>query len=163
MGNGTPKTSAASRTAWATCSCAPPPVQARLRPGRVELHAFRIEEGLERPYLVDQQGSQLVAAHLDLAPAEALQVRIGRVGANLYPLPLGQPHRLAHDDRVGRVEPARDIGHGDVRHDSFVVATLVEAERLSHIAVDLDRHVYRLLLSAAPLQSRMDAIRRKRN
>jgi hypothetical protein len=49
---------------------------------------------------------------------------------------LGQPNRLAHMVEVGCVESTRDVCHRNERHERFVIAHPVEAERFAHIAID---------------------------
>src|SRR5262249_36269959 len=60
------------------------------------------------------------------------------MGADLDIMLLSQPHRLRHHRRIGGVEAAGDIGDGNVRHQTFIVAHLVEAEAFAHVAIDLD-------------------------
>ena len=112
----------------------------------VELHALDVEEGLERADLVDQAVRQLLAAHLHLAPAEALQVGQRRVGADLHAMRLGQADGLAHHAGIRAVKAAGHIGHGDVGHDALVVAQLIEAEALAHVAIDCQSHIVFLSL-----------------
>jgi hypothetical protein len=111
----------------------------------VECHAFDLEEGSQRADLVDQEIAELGTGDPHLAPAEALQVGQGGVGTDLDPVLLGETHGLVHHHRVRGVEATGDVGDRDVRHDPFVVAHLVEAEALAHVAVD--RHCHRELPS----------------
>src|SRR5215467_3902757 len=53
---------------------------------------------------------------------------------------LGQLHSLAHVIEVGCMEAAGDVGHVDKRHQALVIAHSVEAESLTHVAVN-DDHV----------------------
>jgi UPF0271 protein len=52
----------------------------------------------------------------------------------------GQLYGAAHHHRIGGVETAGDIGDRNEGHDAFVVAHLVEAVGLAHVAVDFPRH-----------------------
>ncbi len=112
----------------------------------VERQALDVEEGLEGADLIDQAGRQLVAAHLHLAAAEALQVGQRRMRADLDAMGLGQLDGLEHHAGVGAVEAAGDIGERDVGHDALVVAQLVEAEALAHVAIDRQAHIVLLRL-----------------
>jgi hypothetical protein len=58
----------------------------------------------------------------------------------LTPKRLASPNSLAHDHRIGGVEAAGDIGDGDEGHDALVVAHLVEAKGLAHVAIDVPCH-----------------------
>ena len=120
-------------------------VQHAVRLDVVERHAFGLEKGSQRADLVDQQIRELGAGDPHLAPAEALEVGEGGVGADLDPVLLGEAHGLVHHHRVRGVEATGDVGDRDVRHDAFVVAHFVEAEALAHVAVD--RHCHRELPS----------------
>src|SRR5262245_34736868 len=51
----------------------------------------------------------------------------------------GEAHGRTHVVEVGGVETTGDVGGGDERHQSGIVAGLVEAEALAHVAID-DRH-----------------------
>jgi hypothetical protein len=105
----------------------------------VQGHALGVEEGLERADLVEDAVGEFLPSHLHLAPAEALQVRQRRMGADLDAELLRAPDRRAHVVEIRAVEAARDVGDGDVGHDRFVIAHAVEAEALAHVAID-DSH-----------------------
>ena len=107
----------------------------------VEGHALGLEEASKRPDLVDQKVGELGPRDLHLAPPEALQVGKRRVRADLDPVLLGEAHGLVHHHGIRRVEAAGDVRDRDVGHDPLVVAHLVEAEALAHVAVD--RHCHR--------------------
>jgi hypothetical protein len=53
-----------------------------------------------------------------------------------------------HDAGIGRVKAAGDVSEVDMRHQRGVVAHVIEAETLAHIAVD--GHAHREILSASP-------------
>jgi hypothetical protein len=107
----------------------------------VELHALRIEEALERADLIDDAVGELVAVHLHLAPAEALQVGQRRMRADLDVMRLGQLHGLVHHIRVRGMKAAGHIGDADIGHDAGIVAHAVKPEGLAHVAIDRQSHL----------------------
>ena len=113
-------------------------VEGTVRLDVIERQAFGIQECLERTDLIKQAVRQLLAVDLHLPPSEALQVRQGRMSADLDAELLGELYRLAHVIEVGRMEAASHVGDIDVRHQSLVVTHLVEAIGLAHVAIDHD-------------------------
>jgi hypothetical protein len=62
-----------------------------------------------------------------------------------------QSHGLVHVIEVRAVETASDVGYVDLGHQAFVVAHLVEAESLAHVAIDHD-HLSVVLVPAAAFE-----------
>ena len=106
-----------------------------------ELYAFAFEKAFERPNLIDDAIGQFFGPHLHLAPAKSLQIRQGRMRANLDIMPFRQPHGTRHHRRVGGVKAAGDVGDGDMGHQAFIIADFVKAEALAHVAVDRELRV----------------------
>jgi N-acetylmuramoyl-L-alanine amidase len=86
--------------------------------------------------LVDNAIGEFLARHLHFATAKALQVGQRRVRPDLDALLLREPNGPAHVVEVGGVEAAGDVGHRNQRHQRFIVSHPVEAEGLTHIAID---------------------------
>src|SRR6185436_3065012 len=77
---------------------------------------------------------------LHLAAAETLQISEPRMGADGDAVRLRRAYGAAHHARVPGVPAARDIGGGDVRHHLGVGPHHPRAERLAHVAIDVDHH-----------------------
>src|SRR3954447_23352895 len=60
------------------------------------------------------------------------------MGADLDAVLFGEAHGCAHVIEIRTMEAASDVGHVDLGHQAFVVAHLVEAEGLAHVAVNDD-------------------------
>ena len=113
-------------------------------------HALGGGEARERPDLVGDRVLELVRRDGHLAAAEAHQVGQPRVRADGHAVRLREPHGLAHHARVAGVEAARDVGRRDRRHDLGVAADGVGAERLPHVAVEVDVHGSTVSLRPGP-------------
>ena len=79
----------------------------------------------------------LLYALLD-ADGGLIPTLLGRMGADVDASSFTEGDGLFHDQRVGGVEAAGDVGRGNVRHDAFVQAAGIVAEALAHIAVQVD-------------------------
>src|SRR5262245_2740930 len=62
------------------------------------------------------------------------------MSADFDTMPLGQLHSLAHMIEVGGMKATGDVGHVDKRHQALVITHPVEAESLTHVAIN-DDHV----------------------
>ena len=82
--------------------------------------------------------AHLIGGAVHVAPAEAHEVRVARMGARAHAVVLRELHRPVHDLGVARVEAAGDVGRGDVADDLAVHAHRPGAEALSHVAVQVD-------------------------
>ena len=112
------------------------------RPVRLDVGdagAGDLGEGIERAELVEHDIAQLVGVDVDEAPTEARQVGVADLGADRH-APVGR--RLAHPSqrrRVAGVGATGDVGAGDDVEHRLVVAETPHAERLTEIAVEVDR------------------------
>ena len=104
----------------------------------IERHILGFQEALERTHLVNDAIGQFVTRHFHFATAEALKIGERRMGANRDLMLLGQLDRFAHVVEIRCMESARHVCDRNERHQPFVVADPVEAERLAHIAIDCD-------------------------
>ena len=74
-----------------------------------------------------------------MTPTKALQIRIGRMRANAHAMRHRQLDAARHDQRIARMEAARQVGLIDQRHGQFIVAHAPGAEALAHVAVEKNR------------------------
>ena len=99
-----------------------------------------VDEGGERPHLVEHIGLDLLGRRLDRPPPEPAQVVVPRMGAHRHPPVERQPDGPVHDRRVPGVEPAGHIRRGDDLQDLLVAADRVVPETLAQIAVEVYPH-----------------------
>ena len=103
-----------------------------------ELHALRRAERLQRADLVQHVRVRLVGRQVHVAAPEALQIGIARMRADGDAGVLRHAHRLAHDHRIARMLPARDVRAGHKRDDLVVEPQRVAPEALAQVAVQVD-------------------------
>ncbi|MNI03913.1 hypothetical protein D3C73_568250 [compost metagenome] len=92
-------------------------------------------DAVEGADLVMQDVLQLLGGIGHGAAAEAHQVLIGRMRADLHTVAEGQADGLAHDARVAGVKTAGDVGAIDEGHDFRVQTHGPAAETLADVAV----------------------------
>jgi hypothetical protein len=99
--------------------------------------AGRPGERLEGAELVEDVGGELGGGHVELAPAEADQVRVRHLGADRHPAPDGRAHRPLHRRRVPGVEPAGDVRAGHDLQQGGVVAQVPAPVALAEVGVQV--------------------------
>jgi hypothetical protein len=89
-------------------------------------HALHTEKGtcskptFQRSNLISRHRRQFLQTHLDLSPAETLDIRQTGMSADFDVVLLAFGDRVHHDQRVAGVEAAGDVGVVD-QFDQFVV------------------------------------------
>ena len=97
--------------------------------------ALSAADAVQRADLIVQQVLDFLRRVVHGAPAEALQVLVGRVGAHLYAVLERQADGLAHDARVAGMEAARHVGAINERHDLGVQTHGPVAKAFADVAV----------------------------
>ena len=110
-----------------------------------QLHASLIQKPLQGTDLVNDDVRHLTAVNLHFAAAETGQIRQGEMRPGFDTIFFCKLDCAPHVIGIGTVKPAGDVGLGNVRHQLLVIAKFVEAEALSHVAVDIDDHSKKLL------------------
>ena len=101
-------------------------------------HARSGAERAERADLILDIRLDLGGRRGDIAPAEAHEVRVARMCADVHAVFLAGGDGLLHDERIAGVIAAGDVGGGDVRDDGAVHPDGVCAEAFAQVAVEVD-------------------------
>ncbi len=119
------------------------------RPVRLDVDqrdSMGMREREERADLIHDVGLDLLGACLHLAPAEAAEVVVTRMGPHGDSMACGEGHRPVDDSRVAGVETARDVrGAHELEETLLVRADVVDAEAFAHVAIDVDSRHARIL------------------
>ncbi len=102
-------------------------------------HPFAVRDRRQRADLIEDQVLGVLRGDADLAPAEPGQIRKPGMRADRHPRVARQPHGPPHHRRIPAVKPARDVRRRDAGHHLGVGADAVRAERLAHIAIQINR------------------------
>ena len=89
--------------------------------------------------MIEHDISELIRVEVDEAPAEAEQVGVSDLGADRHPSVGGGVAYASQRRGIAGVGPAGDVGAGDDVEHRLVVAQAPDAERLTKIAVEIDR------------------------
>jgi hypothetical protein len=109
-------------------------------------------QGLERADLVGDGIGELAGIHVDEAPTEAGEIGVADLRPDRDPA-LGRVlAAAAQRGRVAGVEPAGDVGAGDVLEHGDVVAELPPAEGLPEVAVEVDAGSAMRTATSSPIQ-----------
>jgi hypothetical protein len=103
----------------------------------LHLDAGRAAEGLQRADLVAHQRLDLVGLERHRAPPEAQQVRVAGLGADRHAGAAAERDRCLHHPEVAGVESARQVGAGQVRNQSLVLAERPASEALAEVGVEV--------------------------
>jgi len=95
---------------------------------------------VERPELIEHVGGELRRGDVEEPATEPRAIGIAHVGPDRHAPLGGGGDGAPHDDRVTRVEPARDVGaRHDIEH-RVVIAHPPGAEGLPEVRVEIDVH-----------------------
>src|SRR5207244_9815469 len=84
-------------------------VQRAVRLDVTEVAARRASEGRDGADLVDDRRLELVGAHVELAPAEAREIRVTRMRPDRDAVSDGRGDRALDRHRIARVQPAGEV------------------------------------------------------
>jgi hypothetical protein len=102
--------------------------------------AMAASEFAERAHLINDVVDEFFACSRNLAPPEALQIVVPRMGADTHAIFAGKPHGFIDQIRVSGVKSGGNIGGADMCHQGHIVriTNSPAPERFAHIAIDVD-------------------------
>ena len=119
-----------------------------------ERGAFGRSHARDRRNLVEDEIFRFAGRDLQLAAAEAGEIRKAGMGANRDTVPLRQPDGRAQHGRVAGMKPGRDVRRGNRRHQRRVIAERVCPKRLADVGIQIDPHLANACLSRRPRSTR---------
>lgn len=88
-------------------------------------------------HLIDNEILDLLACELHLPSPEALQVGKTGMSTDTYLIFYGQGHGFFHHHEISGVEPAGNVGRGDVAQHFGVQTEFISTEALTYVRIEI--------------------------